>query len=103
MKNGDYAGAAEQFLEELRTSGRGQYSIAVGLNCDVGNVANAVRSSEGSSELYILPARYNNRACYRLCWGRYDSLDAAEQAIRELPEYFQKQNPVTIATTRLLR
>jgi len=103
LRNGDYAAAAAQFLDEIRANGKGKYSLAVGLNCDIGNVATAVKAAEGKADLFILPARVENRSCYRVCWGLYDSLEAAEEAMGTLPPSFQKQRPIPLSTARLLR
>ena len=103
LKSGNYDQAAAAFHQQVSTNGKGKFTIAVSINCDAGNVGAAVLNSGGSTELFILPARVNNRSCYRVCWGLFDSAVAAERAIGSMPEYFRKQKPVSVATARVLR
>ena len=43
-----------------------------------------------AQELFVLPVELKGRACYRVCWGVYDSRPAAEAALRGLPSYFRQ-------------
>jgi len=103
LKSGNYDQAAAAFHQQVSATGKGKFTIAVSINCDAGNVGAAVLNSGGSPELFILPARINNRSCYRVCWGLFDSAGAADRAIGSMPEYFRKQRPVSVATARVLR
>jgi hypothetical protein len=57
--------------------------------CDPENVQKAV-SAVPSEQLFLLPVNVKGRACYRLCWGVYDSRAAAEAALPGLPSYFRQ-------------
>jgi hypothetical protein len=46
--------------------------------------------SVASDDLFILPVDYKGRACYRMCWGVYDSRQGAETALAALPTYFRQ-------------
>jgi hypothetical protein len=52
-------------------------------------VQKAVANVSGE-ELFILPVELDGRACYRVCWGVYDSREAAEVATQGLPAYFRE-------------
>jgi septal ring-binding cell division protein DamX len=43
-----------------------------------------------ADELFILPARYNGRDCYRMCWGVYDNRTKASGAVKSVPAYFRE-------------
>jgi hypothetical protein len=47
-------------------------------------------SAVPAQELLVLPVDLKGRACYRLCWGVYDSRPAAEGALSGLPSYFRQ-------------
>jgi hypothetical protein len=47
-------------------------------------------SSVASEDLFILPVVFKGRACYRMCWGVYDTRQAAEAALAGLPIYFSQ-------------
>jgi septal ring-binding cell division protein DamX len=57
--------------------------------CAPENVQKAV-SAVPAPELLVLPLDLKGRACYRLCWGVYDSRPAAEAALGTLPPYFRQ-------------
>ncbi len=57
--------------------------------CAPENVEKAVGAVAGEA-LFILPTSYKGKACYRLCWGVYDSRPAAEAALASLPAYFRQ-------------
>ena len=57
--------------------------------CAPETVQKAVDNVTGA-ELFILPVDLKGRACYRVCWGVYETRDAAEAAARGLPSYFRQ-------------
>ena len=61
--------------------------------CAPENVQKAV-AAVPAEELFILPVNVKGRACYRLCWGVYDSRPAAEAALSALPPYFRQGGAV---------
>jgi hypothetical protein len=103
LQSGNFDQAAATFLQHVSAAGAGKYTIAISINCDTGNVGAAVQNAGSPSELFVLPARYNNRPCYRICWGIFDSAEAAERAIGTIPEYFRKQKPLPVPTARVTR
>ncbi len=55
-------------------------------------------------ELFILPAKYKGRSCYRLCWGVYESEPMARSAVASVPDYFRKGGaaPKAVAAASIL-
>ena len=71
----------------------GRFSLQVLVACAPENVQKAV-TAVPAEELFILPVNVKGRACYRLCWGVYDSRPAAEAALSGLPSYFRQGGAV---------
>jgi hypothetical protein len=51
----------------------GDWTLQFMYSCDPANVHSLLAALGASDELYVI----RKDACYRLCWGRYDSRDAA--------------------------
>jgi hypothetical protein len=81
--------AARSFAAAMAAGGPGRFSLQVLVACAPENVQKAVAAVPGE-ELFILPVNVKGRACYRLCWGVYDSRSAAEAALGGLPSYFRQ-------------
>jgi septal ring-binding cell division protein DamX len=102
LRDGDYARAAHAFTQEIRGTGRNKYTLGISINCDPANIDKAVNSSGSSRDLFILPTTYDNRSCYRVCWGLFDTMEAAQASVDTLPAYFRSLRPVAVATSRIL-
>jgi hypothetical protein len=81
--------AARAFASSLAAGPRGRFSLQVLVACAPENVQKAVAATP-AEELFILPVSVKGRACYRLCWGVYDTRPAAEAALAGLPAYFRQ-------------
>jgi septal ring-binding cell division protein DamX len=81
--------ASRAFAAALAPGARGRFSVQVLVACAPENVTKAVIAVP-SEELYVLPVSLKGRACYRLCWGAFDSRPAAEAALSSLPMYFRQ-------------
>jgi hypothetical protein len=103
MDGGDFPRAARTFAAQLRNSGRGAYSVQLLVACSEDTVAKAARNVS-AKELFILPAEYRGRSCYRVCWGVYESEAAARSAVSAIPEYFRKggASPKAVPTVSIL-
>ena len=88
LRSGRNAEASAAFASVLK-SGKGAYTVQLMVACVDETVQKAV-SAVTADELYILPARYSGRDCYRLCWGVYDSQAKANGAVKGLPAYFNE-------------
>jgi len=53
--------------------------------CDTANVERVLRQVP-DRELHVLPVEIQNRACFRICWGPFDSRSRALAAAEGLPE-----------------
>jgi septal ring-binding cell division protein DamX len=89
LAQGALSEAARSFATSLRPGARGRFTLQVLVACAPENVQKAV-SAVPAQELLVLPVDLKGRACYRLCWGVYDSRPAAEAALSSLPSYFRQ-------------
>lgn len=103
MDSGDFRRAARTFAAQLRNSDRGSYSVQLLVACSEDTVAKAARNVT-AKELFILPAEYRGRACYRVCWGVFASEASARSAVAAIPEYFRKggASPKAVPTASIL-
>lgn len=103
MRGGDYPAAADYFREHLRRFALDKYTIAVGLFCDVDNVAQIVRGTTGLGELFLIRLRLRGRECYGVYWGLYDSQLDAQQEIGSLPASLRAGGQAPMPVERILR
>ncbi len=103
LRTGQYSRAASAFMSELRTTGSGKVTIALGLYCDEGNVGRVVDAASSASQLYLLPTEVQGRSCYRVVWGLFDSRESARSAIGSVPATVRTGDAAPIALSRLMR
>jgi hypothetical protein len=89
LRQGALPEAARGFAASLAPGPRSRFSVQVLVACATENVEKAV-AAVPADELFVLPVNFKGRACYRLCWGVYDSRPAAEAALAGLPSYFRQ-------------
>jgi hypothetical protein len=89
LAQGALSDAARAFAAALAPGARGRFTLQVLVACAPENVQKAV-SAVPAEELLVLPVNLKGRACYRLCWGVYDSRPEAEAALGRLPSYFRQ-------------
>jgi len=89
LRQGQLANSARGFVAALSPGPAGRYSIQALVACAPETVQKAVASVSGE-DLFILPVDLEGRACYRVCWGVYESKEGAEAAIASLPAYFRQ-------------
>jgi hypothetical protein len=77
----DRAAADER---RLQASGNG-YTLQFAVNCEAKNVRANLNALERFQDFYLLTMLYQDRACFRLCWGFYDTEQQARSA-RDVPE-----------------
>jgi len=77
------AGRVGRDLERLADA-RGAWLLQVAAHCDPANVQRALHDVSGE-RLHVLPVEIGERACFRLCWGPFDSRDSALAASDRLP------------------
>jgi Domain of unknown function (DUF4388) len=88
LRSGSFPEAARGFTSEVKRAGN-RFSVQVLVACSGDTVQKAL-DNVPSSELFILPVSYRGKACYRLCWGLYESQDRAAAALLSLPDYFRQ-------------
>jgi len=76
----DRAAADER---RLRASGHG-YTLQFAVNCEAKNVRANLEALRSQQDFYLLTMLYQDRACFRLCWGFYDNEQQARSA-RDVP------------------
>jgi len=89
LTQGALPDAARAFAASMAPGARGRFSLQVLVACAPENVQKAV-AAVPAEELFILPVNVKGRACYRLCWGAYDTRPDAEAALSGLPSYFRQ-------------
>jgi hypothetical protein len=88
LRNGAFTEAARGFTSEVKRAGN-RFSVQVLVACSGETVQKAL-DNVSSSELFILPVNYRGKACYRVCWGLYESQERATAALLSLPDYFRQ-------------
>ncbi|HXV75209.1 MAG TPA: hypothetical protein VD788_02750 [Candidatus Polarisedimenticolaceae bacterium] len=68
----------------LHASGNG-YTLQFGVNCETKNVRANLEALDRYQDFYLLTMLYQDRACFRLCWGFYDN-EAQARSDRRIPE-----------------
>ena len=72
----DRAAADER---RLQASGHG-YTLQFAVNCESKNVRANLEALRSEQDFYLLTMLYQDRACFRLCWGFYDTEQQARSA-----------------------
>lgn len=71
-------------VDRERLAGAGGWTLQFMMACDPANVAPVAEAVGDDELLFLLPTLYDDRACFRVCWGSYRSREAA-LADRGLP------------------
>jgi len=67
----------------LEASGNG-YTLQFAVVCEPDNVRANLRELEAESSFYLVTMLYRDRACFRLCWGFYNT-EGQARADRQIP------------------
>ena len=102
LRRRDYARAADAFRDYLQYRASSRYTIAVGLFCDPSKAVEGAQDAGGAPHLILLIVPYRGRACYRVYWGLYDTLSAAEQAMSSIPAALRVAGQAPLPVSRLL-
>jgi len=82
---GRYGEAARTWREDARTRPN-RYTLLLHLLCETGSLRDMVEGATGDPRFFIVPASFDGRACYRVCWGDFDSYREAMVARDRIPE-----------------
>jgi hypothetical protein len=88
LRRGELAEAARGFSANIRAA-HGSYTVQLLVACADDTVSKAVQAVP-APDLFIIPASYKGRSCYRMCWGLYDDEARAHAGVASVPEYFRK-------------
>jgi hypothetical protein len=67
-----------------------RYTIQLMLACEIPSLSNAWKHDRPAGTMWLLPHEHRGRACYRVLWGRYPSLEAASAAQSTVPGHFRQ-------------
>jgi hypothetical protein len=99
---GNHFQAASEFLAYVRQNAMNKFTIRIGLYCELDNVTRQVVESSASPQLFVLPAEFEGRQCYRVVWGVYDSQTEAQRALATVPSAIRAPGQIPIALARLI-
>ena len=72
----------------LGASGNG-YTLQFAVVCEPDNVRANLKELDDESSFYLLTMLYRDRACFRLCWGFYDT-ESQARAERHFPAALER-------------
>jgi septal ring-binding cell division protein DamX len=86
-----------------RRETRNGFTLQLAIACQEESVKKAARQTRGSVEFFAVPFSLQGKACYRLCWGAYPTLDKAQEAKSSVPESFLAEgaSPVVVSIKKL--
>jgi len=87
----DLVDRAAEDERRLGASGHG-YTLQFAVVCEPKNVRQSLEALTDHADFYVLTMLYRDRACFRLCWGFYDS-EGQARAEREIPEILLRMAP----------
>lgn len=91
FKEGDLLRAGEIWRDELSGSGF-THSILLELDCLKESVRNAYNRVNNKGDFFILKRELNNRTCFLVFWGRFESHEKATEALSLVNAYFWAQS-----------
>lgn len=84
-------------LERMANDPRG-WTRQLAVLCDTSSVESLLAGNELDS-LRLLPAYVDDRTCFRLCWGGYESREQASAAV-DMPAHLRQEFPDSIPRSR---
>ncbi|MDD2916089.1 MAG: AAA family ATPase [Gallionella sp.] len=99
--------AGKELLEQAASTGSGQgkavASIQLFYNDEIlkGRIENFLKRAKGLgklSEIYLIPAKFGSKNGLRVLYGAYPSVEAARNAVKDLPKRYQDAFTVSIYT-----
>ncbi len=79
---------------EFAAAPNAKFTVQFEIVCEPSNITKALR--EGGTNVWFIPIAIKGRSCYRVFWGRYQTRDAGERAIGEVPASLREAKPAVI-------
>jgi septal ring-binding cell division protein DamX len=79
---------ARRDRRRLGTEKTARYAIQLELVCETPSLAEAWKHDRPADSLWLLVEKHQGRECFRVLWGRYQSIEAARRAKSGVPSYF---------------
>ncbi len=93
FREGNLITAGNIWKQELRKSGM-KFTILLEMDCLIESVMHAYERIEAKENFFILNRKVGARACFLVMYGKYYTQQAAEEGIKQIPQYFwQQQSP----------
>jgi septal ring-binding cell division protein DamX len=90
LARGSLPEAAHAFATSIAAGPRNRFSLQLLTACSPETVQKAAVGAAGRPDLFILPVSLQGRSCYRVCWGSYETRQAAEAGTASVPAYFRQ-------------
>ena len=84
----------EAMARQFAAAPNAKFTVQFEIVCEPSNVTKALR--EGGSSVWFIPVSIKGRSCYRVFWGRYQTREAAERAIGEVPASLRETKPAVV-------
>lgn len=85
----ELASLARRAARDLDRLPRTGWMLQIMLACEAETVQRLLGQSGNDEHVHLLPATHDGRSCFRICWGPFDSHDAAADAAAGLPRWIR--------------
>lgn len=92
FKEGNFIRAGELWEADVRAANI-KFAILLELDCLKESVTNAYNQLNDKRAFYILNRRLQDRNCFLVLWGKFNSESEAAAAMELIPLYFRRQDP----------
>jgi septal ring-binding cell division protein DamX len=88
----------EAMARDFARNPSGNFTIQFAIVCEPSNVAKALNN--GGKSVWFVPITIKGRSCYRMFWGRYDTREAGERNLANLPASLRESRPAVVTIPR---
>lgn len=88
----------DAMAREFAASPTGNFTVQFVIVCEPSNVLRALNA--GGTNVWFVPVPVKAKGCYRLFWGHFDTREAAERAMREMPSSLRESTPSVVAVPK---
>ncbi len=86
-----YAAMAREFA----AAPSGKFTVQFEIVCDPSNITKAL--GIGGTNVWFVPISLKGRACYRVFWGHYETREAADRGMRDIPATLREAKPAVVS------